>query len=193
MLYVVHDFFMNFMAFVNANDTIMLDDLMMDEIAKIVIFDRGKIIEAIKKIEPKTSDNISDDQIVKFIINNGKNDAFIIQLTSIIVINNSEGHTLTSAHTQNVKTALLKFLNKNNASLLSSKIKQHRKLKDMVFGTGDEAILAYNKKKNIKKIVLITTAVVITTTVLIFSFKFYRKVKSKKTATVSTSETPKTA
>lgn len=191
MMFVVQDFFKNFTAFVAANDTVTLCDLIVDEIAKIIVFDKGKMVEALKKVDNKVTDKITDSQMISAIIKYSKNEVFISYVARIISINNSEGHTISDSHTGNVKKALSMFLNPNNERLLSNKVKQHHKIKEMNFGTCDEAILLYNKKMTMRKVALWSTGIIILSASAYVGWRVWKSRKAKKgtDTTTSTSST----
>ena len=186
-MFVVQDFFKNFAAFVRANDTVSLCDLTIDEIAKIIVFDKGKMIEALRKVDPKIKDNISDAQMISAIIKYGQNEQFVNYVAKIITINNSEGHTVTDAYTANIKKALMMFLKGNNERLLANKVRQHHKIKEMNFGTGDEEILKYKKRMTMKKVALWGVGIVLLTGAGYVGWRMYKAAKLKKGAAASSS------
>ncbi len=92
MLHIIHDFFEDFDAAIRANDTIMLTDIITDELAKMVIFDKGKMNEALKKgSKIQFSEKTPDSVYVKELITRVKNEpALRKDLALLIIYNNSE-------------------------------------------------------------------------------------------------------
>lgn len=170
MLYIVHDFFKNFLSAVNAEDTLMLADLITDETAKIIVFDRGKIIEIIRKSKIKTSSNPTDADIINALIKNiSKNKDLNNLISDLIIKNNTDKNNIDNKETvpadkrkEFVKKALSMFINSDNEMLIKKKTAHHLKVRDMNFNA-DAEVIDLTKKQ---KVVIVTRTVFVTTVML---------------------------
>ena len=175
MLYIVHDFFHNFLKAVESEDAILLCDIVNDEVAKLVVFDRGKTIEAIKASQTKTKldGKPSDANIVHVLTKElDKNELLNTKIAELIVANNSESNNTKTAHLSAtgddnskesatdemksvaksdrltfVKKGLKMFINGNNETLLKKKVAHHLKVKEMNFAADGEVINLTKKEK----------------------------------------------
>jgi len=174
MLYIVHNFFQEFLAAVKANDTILLTDLITDEISKIIVFDRGKIIEIIKKAktQQKLSSRPTDAEIIQILINEIKtNEILNNYITDLIISNNTDKSNGTETvppykRKEFVKKALSMFINNDNDMLLKKKTASHLKVRDMNFAADAEVIDLTKKQKR----VIVIKTILFTTTILTAGF-----------------------
>lgn len=198
MLYIVHNFFENFMNAVESDDAILLTDIINDETAKLIVFDRGKLIETIKKSKTKnklglkpTDSQIIDIMVKEISVSPSLND----NIATLIIANNSDNNKPISAHLSAtggdakeenkskertstlkgskkdaVKMALKMYINKDNEMLLKKKTAHHLKVKDMNFAA-DAEIVDLTKKKKAK---LIAVTIGITTITMAGSFLVVR-------------------
>ena len=221
MLHIIHDFFEDFDATIKANDNIMLTDIVIDELAKMVIFDRGRINEALKKNSKTSFSDKTDDKVyVKEIIERVRKEPILRKdLALLIIYNNSEKEVPEKDFTaygrgnaKNVKKntipsdkrltyidkALLLVVGKENENLLEKKIIAHRKVKDMNFGidADNEATqIAFMKKEKIKlgiKVAVITSVILIGGYLGISYLSFKYGEKNEPTKPTNTESKPET-
>lgn len=188
MLYIVHNFFENFMNAVESDDAILLTDIINDETAKLIVFDRGKLIETIKKSKTKnklglkpTDSQIIDIMVKEISVSPSLND----NIATLIIANNSDNNKPISAHLSAtggepkeenkskertstlkgskkdaVKMALKMYINKDNEMLLKKKTAHHLKVKDMNFAA-DAEIVDLTKKKKAKLVAISVSATIL--------------------------------
>lgn len=186
MIHLVHDFFEDFDASIRANDNIMLTDIITDELAKMIIFDKGRMNEALKKnsrieFTEKTEDKVYVKELIGRI---RKEPTLRKDIALLIIHNNSEKEVSEKDFTANgrgevkgnksntippnkrliyIDKALVLIVGKENESLLEKKIKAHRKVKEMNFGIdadNDAEQKAFMKKQ--KRILGIKVAIATT-------------------------------
>lgn len=171
MLYIVTDFFKNFLAAINAEDTILLTDLIIDEVAKLIVFDRGKTIEIIRKAkaDKKLGSKPSDNDIVQVLIAEiPKNKVLVDSISDLVILNNSDKNNSTGKETvpankrkEYVKKALVMFIIPDNEMLLKKKTASHLKVRDMNFAANAEVVNLTGKQKTVivLKTAFVTSAI----------------------------------
>jgi len=189
MLTMTGDFFQDFRAAVNANDNILLIDIITDELAKMIVFDKGSLNEALKKnsktlFDDKTSDNIYINELIARV---RKEQPLRRDLSLIIEHNNSvtpineknfnangrgeqfipknENNTIPEGRrVDTIEKALAMVVGSENEAKLKQKVVSHRIVKNMNFAAdGTEGVVGAGKsKKNlIIKTGIITTVVLV--------------------------------
>ena len=185
MLYIVHNFFENFMNAVESDDAILLTDIINDETAKLIVFDRGKLIETIKKSKTKNKLGLkpTDSQIIDVLTKEiSVSPSLNENIALLIIANNSDNNKPISAHLSAtggdskeekpqkdrtsglkgskkdaVKMALKMYINKDNEMLLKKKTAHHLKVKDMNFAADAEVVDLTKKKK--AKLITVTVSI----------------------------------
>lgn len=190
MIHLVHDFFEDFDASIRANDNIMLIDIITDELAKMIIFDKGMMNEALKKNSRiEFTEKTKDEVYIKELVNRIRKEPTLRKDIALLMIhNNSEKEVSEKDFTANgrgevkvnknntipenkrliyIDKALVLVMGKENESLLEKKIKSHRKVKEMNFGIdadNDAEQRAYMKKEKRNlgiKVAVATTLILI--------------------------------
>jgi len=137
MLYLAHDFYSNLENAYSSKDTILVNDILNDEIAKIIIFDKEKLIYALSSIK-NISEKTSPETVAETIIDEIRkpNQKFIDDLIYIMLNNNKDikvGNYQSYLGSQD-KSKQHKFINdrlnecfrNNNLPLLKQKLKVHK-------------------------------------------------------------------
>ena len=88
MIYVAHDFYSNFTSAVDGKDAAQQREILLGEIARIIIKDRDEVIVLIRKCGGKVGDNPSDAAIVTQAVKLFGNDTFQKGMAYLISMRN---------------------------------------------------------------------------------------------------------
>lgn len=191
MLYMKHDFFKNILEAIKANDNAFVTDIIINEVAMLVVFERGKVVEVINSAGLKARDNDSEETLGNILIDNGKKNGKLVELLAKTIINNHDlDKNLPTANynaagtvreTRQTAETIIPLNNRNallvkslglslkdaNRDLLMLKIKSWRKLKKgNISAAGDDT--GYTKETRKKFYVngfwsgLLLTGVIVT-------------------------------
>lgn len=189
MQYVEHNFFQNFDAAFKSKDAILMNDILADEIAKLITFDKARVIAALNNAKIPTDATISDTAITKLIhANIAKNDALSKNIIALMLDNNghsANGLLITGAGnkqqnsgpvTQKLQTGIKMCFSQGCYEVLNKKRARHLVQKGYKLSVaGDESTI---KAKNTAKVVfwsVFGTAALIT--VAYFGLKYMAKKK----------------
>jgi len=90
MRYIHNDFFSNFSNFIRANDAPMMEDIVMNELAYIIAYQRDSLIDTMRASGIEVKDDISDKKLIDIIAENAGNKKFRFGLGIMITKNNKK-------------------------------------------------------------------------------------------------------
>ncbi len=90
MQYTHHDFYSNFTASLKSGDLDITTDILANEISDFIVFDTGKIIEAINKSDIKADTKNTDEEIVDLIIKNISDNQKLSKALGFIISDGNE-------------------------------------------------------------------------------------------------------
>ncbi len=156
MIYVIHDFIGNLKSALKANDYLLVADLVNDEVAKVIVFDKGRLTDVLLKSGAKKAKSMSYTEVAEYISNNNS-DSISTGIAKIIALNAKENNV-----DKDVLEQIKKNINKGNINLLRNKVNSHLRLKDKVSGfDGDESEMRLKTYRTIRNTVLIYSAMIV--------------------------------
>lgn len=85
-------FYQNYSAFKKAKDATMTRDILLSEIAEVIVMKRERIIDKLNQAGIQTDSSISQRQLAERVMDNLSNRKFMAGLSSIIAEKNSDGY-----------------------------------------------------------------------------------------------------
>lgn len=209
-MFLKHDFYTNFSGAVKAHDEALAKDVVSDEIAKVIVFDRENVINFINSQGIKAKRRINDRDILDTIYSNRKNKGFSAGISRII-LNNNNKPIKESVEAQKMFTAREYVPGKSRPSVYAGeplnemvteaimsfegsdidstkeKIETHKNNKTMIQAEG-----GYYRKIIIKTAAISVVSTAIVTAGLIYGIGYFRKSKAGKAAVANPNPAPGT-
>lgn len=187
MQFIQHDFFVNFDAAFRSKDREMLDDLLNDEISKLIVFDKERLVKALSECNVPVDPSVNNTALAKLVNTNLRtNKTLRKRVVKLILLNNNSTNRDIKG-----KLGLQKMLDQSlymsfngaNEPLLLKKMETHSRQKGFVNLNEDDDTVKGWKAAKVVAMTAVVTAIGLTTAFLIARY-FWRKHRDKKAAAI---------